>query len=317
MTTPVRPEASDTQARVLDALRALYGSHPGARALHAKGAVFSGTFAAAPTAPMISRAQHFDGARYRATVRLSNYAGLPAIPDGNPGASPRGIAVRVHVDEHEFADVLAHSYNGFPVATGEEFALFLRSFVEQSGDAPEPKPFARFLDEHPAAKAFALDPKLPPVSFAHESFFGVNAFRFINDLGETRFARYRFVPYVRGERLDPQAATLRGPDYLFTEIEERLRNGPVLWRVVAQLADLADPIDDATVPWPDERVLIDLGTLEIEAPVADDAAAQRTLAFSPSHLVDGIALSNDPLLRFRPGMYAEGARRRGAPAQLP
>lgn len=317
MSTPVRPEASDAEARVLDALRALYGSHPGARALHAKGAVFSGTFTAAPAAAMISRAQHFDGAVYRATVRLSDYAGLPAIPDGDPGASPRGIAVRVHIDDDEFADILAHSYNGFPVATGEDFALFLRSFVAQSGDAPEPRPLARFLDEHPAAKAFALDPKLPPISFAHESFFGVNAFRFINDLGETRFVRYRFVPFVSGARLDPLAATLRGPDFLFTEIEDRLRNGPVLWRVAAQLADAADPVDDATAAWPEDRVLIELGTLEIDAPVEDDAAAQRALAFSPAHLVDGIALSNDPLLRFRPGVYAEGARRRGAPVQVP
>jgi catalase len=310
MTTPVRPEASDTEARVLDALRALYGSHPGARALHAKGAVFTGTFAAAPAAAMLSRAQHFDGATYRTTVRLSNYAGIPTIADGDPGASPRGIAVRIHVDAHEFADILAHSYNGFPVATGEDFALFVRSFVPQSGDAPEPRPLARFLDEHPAAKAFALDPKPPPISFAHESFFGVNAFRFTNDLAETRYARYRFVPYLHGDRLDTHAASLLGPDFLFRELVERLRNGPVLWRMLAQLADEADPTDDATSPWPEDRVLIELGTLEIDAPVEDNAAAQRALAFSADHLVDGIALSNDPLLRFRPGVYAEGARRR-------
>lgn len=316
MTTPTRPDVPGLDARVLDALGAVFGAHPESRALHAKGAVFSGTFTAAPTALLLSRAPHFDGRSRRVTVRLSNYAGVPTIHDGDPAASPRGIAVRVHLDGDAFTDLLAHSYDGFPVKTADDFALFLNAIASSAaGERADTQPIAVFLDAHPAAKAFVLDPKPAPLSFAHEAFFGVHAFRFTNSSGETRLARYRLVPFLRGERLDREEAARRAPDFLFAEIDERLGNGPVLWRVLAQLAGDGDPVDDATAHWPEDRPLIELGTLEIDAAVPHDAAAQRALAFHPAHLVDGIALSADPLLRARPGVYAEGARRRQTASQ--
>ena len=66
------------------------------------------------------------------TVRYSNATGVPTIPDNDPARSgPRGIAIRFHLAEHVHTDIVAHSTNGFPVRTGEEFLAFLQAVSEE------------------------------------------------------------------------------------------------------------------------------------------------------------------------------------------
>jgi catalase len=48
-------------AQIVEAMRALAGSHPGFRPVHAKGIVCSGTFRGAPDIPRVSRAPHLKG----------------------------------------------------------------------------------------------------------------------------------------------------------------------------------------------------------------------------------------------------------------
>ena len=47
--------------RALDIINARFGSHPGYRALHAKGVLLKGTFTATPEAARLTRAQHMQG----------------------------------------------------------------------------------------------------------------------------------------------------------------------------------------------------------------------------------------------------------------
>src|ERR1700740_3145080 len=82
------------------------------------------------------------------TVRYSDSTGLPTIPDNDPAKSgPRGIAVRFHLADHVHTDIVAHSANGFPVRTGEEFLEFLRA--KAAFDAGKPEAFVSFLATHP------------------------------------------------------------------------------------------------------------------------------------------------------------------------
>ena len=48
-------------AQLVETMRALAGSHPGFRAVHAKGIVCSGTFRGAPEARRVCRAPHLQG----------------------------------------------------------------------------------------------------------------------------------------------------------------------------------------------------------------------------------------------------------------
>ena len=88
------------------------------------------------------------------------------------------------------------SYNGFPVATAEEFRDFLLAIAASGADAPKPTAFDNFLSAHPTAKAFVEAPKPPPVSYATLPYFGINAFKFTNVKGATTIGRYQLQPVV-------------------------------------------------------------------------------------------------------------------------
>src|SRR5437879_9926619 len=123
---------------LLDALGALSGLHPGFRPAHAKGLMCSGTFTPSAEAAKLTRAPHVAAPSTPVTVRYAASTGLPNIPDNDPARSgPRGIAIRFHLADHLHTDIVAHSYDGFPVRTGEEFLEFLRAAAAAGAGRPE------------------------------------------------------------------------------------------------------------------------------------------------------------------------------------
>jgi catalase len=302
--------SSAISEQLVDALQALFGVHPGYRAVHAKGIVCEGTFSPAPTAASVSRAPHLQDVSVPTTVRFSDFAGVPTVPDGDPLASPRGMAIKLHLPGGIDTDVVAQSYDGFPVRTAEEFLVFVRALATSG------PPLADFLASHPQAKRFAEAPKPVPASFATESYYGVNAFRFTNREGVSRAGRYRIRPEAGEEHLDAAEAARRPGNFLFEELRERLFRGPARFRLLVQLADDGDPIDDGSLPWPEGRRQVELGTIVVTAPLADSAAVERRLLFDPARLVDGIGLSEDPLPLARSAVYAIAYRRRNEAVHL-
>jgi catalase len=248
------------------------------------------------------------------TARFSNSTGLPLIPDNDPNASPHGLAIRFHLAEHSHTDIVSHSTDGFPTRTGQEFLEFLRAVAASGPTASHPSPIEAFLGTHPAALAFVQAAKPNPSSFARESYFGVTAMRFKNQDGFSRYGRYRIIPEAGNDFLDEATAAAKGPDYLFDEIAERVSKSPIKFRVLVQLADVGDVVDDATIHWPEDRTQLELGTLTLTEPVADNAQEQQHLIFDPIPRVDGIEPSDDPLLELRAAVYLiSGRRRRSAP----
>ena len=296
--------------QLVDALNALFGKHPGFRAAHAKGVVCEGEFTPAAAAATLSKAPHLRGGPVKATVRFSDSTGLPDIPDGIPDAGPRGMAVRFHLPGGGSTDIVANAFNGFAVANGEDFLAFLRAVAASGKDAQKPTPLEQFLATHPKAKKVVTAPKPVPASFATEPYFGVNAFEFTNADDKSRFGRYQLRPEAGATFLSAEEAAKKPPNFLIDELGERLARGPAKFRIVVQLAAEGDKTDDATEVWPDDRPRVELGVLSITGKVADNDAAQRALAFDPTHLVDGIEASDDPLLPVRSAAYAISRRRR-------
>jgi catalase len=67
------------------------GVHPGFRPAHAKGILLTGVFTPSAEAASLTRASHIRRTSTPVTVRFSNFAGIPTVPDNDPqGASPRG-----------------------------------------------------------------------------------------------------------------------------------------------------------------------------------------------------------------------------------
>ena len=309
-TVNLAPGKQQLYEQIVDALNALFGLHRGYRPVHAKGTLCEGTFSPAATAASVSRAPHLQSGPVPITVRFSDFAGVPTVPDGDPLASPRGMAIRFHLPDGIDTDIVAHSYDGFPTRTAEEFLEFVRVLATNGSGNPEP--IKNFLASHPQARRFAEAPKPAPSSFATESYYAVNAFRFINREGTSRPGRYRIRPEAGEEHLDPSEAARRPGSFLFDELAQRLSRGAARFRLLVQLAAEGDPVADSSQPWPEGRPQVELGTLSINSAVADSAADERRLVFDPTRLVNGIELSDDSLPAVRSAVYAVSYRRRHA-----
>jgi catalase len=290
----------------------LFGTHPGFRAAHAKGLLLTGTFRPTAGAQELTRAPHVTRESTSITARFSNSTGLPLIPDNAPEANPRGLAIRFNLAEHVHTDIVSHSTDGFPARDGNEFFEFLKAVAASGPDVPSPKPIEVFLGSHPAALAFVQAPKPFPSSFARQTYFGVTAFAFTNASEKKRFGRYRIVP-EQGNDFLPDAAVSKLPaDYHFEEIIDHLRKAAVRFKLVVQLAETGDTVDDATKHWPESRQLFNLGTIELTAPAPENLAQQKQIIFDPIPRVDGIEPSADPLLELRAAIYLLSGRRRRA-----
>ncbi|MBB5200589.1 catalase family peroxidase [Glaciimonas immobilis] len=305
-TTPEK----NVNEKIVDTMTVLAkGPYTGFRANHAKGIVVTGTFTPSAAAPTLSKAAHFQSA-VPVTVRFSDPTGVPTLPDASPNASPHGIAIRFQLPDGGITDIVSISFNGFPVANPEDFLALLTAVSSTKPDSPKPTPVEQFLATHPAAKRFVIAPKPAPVSFGTLSFYGVNAFKFTNAKGESQYARYRIEPLAGNQSLNEEQLAKAAPNYLMDELPTRLEKAPVTFRISAQLAAPGDVTDDGTVIWPDNRPQIELGVLSLTTMAADSLAIQKTLAFNPLLLVDGIAPSADPILLARPLAYSVSVRRR-------
>jgi catalase len=297
--------------QLLDALDTLSGLHAGFRPAHSKGLMCTGTFTPSPQAAKLTRAPHAGRPSTPVTVRYSDSTGVPTIPDNDPQRSgPRGIAVRFHLADHAHTDVVAHSTNGFPVRTGEEFLEFLRAAA--AFGAGQPEALGAFLATHPNAKRFAETAKPIPTSFAREAFFAVTAFKFTNDQGVSRHGRFRIRPEEGTEYLTDVEAARKSASFLFDEIGPRLAQGPFRLGVFVQMAERGDDVADASGTWPDSREEIPFGTVTVTARVDDQAPERRKIIFDPVPRVDGIESSGDPLTEVRSDIYLLSGRRRRA-----
>jgi len=304
------PQKQELYEHIVDAFESIFGTHPGYRSVHAKGIVCEGTFTPTAAATSLSRALHFQSGSVPVTFRFSDSTGVPTIPDADPNASPRGLGIKFHLPGGMDSDIVAHSYNGFPVGTAEEFLGFIQALAASGPTAQKPTPIEIFLGSRPRALAFATGAKPVPVSFLTESYYGVNAFRFINRNGVNQYARYQIHPAGGEAHLNSSEAAQRSQNFLFDELRERLSKGSAVLSLVAQIAGPGDRTDDGSITWPDNRPKLELGSLTVIKQVEDNEAVQRKLIFDPTRVTDGIELSDDPLLPARAAIYSVSYKRR-------
>lgn len=298
-----------TPAEMVDALHGVFGKHANARAVHAKGIITEGTFTPAPGASALSAAPHLQHTKTKVTVRFSDFTGIPDISDVVGGGNPRGLAIKFYLPDGKTTDIVSHSFNGFPVATTDEFRSLLQAIAASGPDAAKPTALEQFLGTHPIAKTFLTTQNPPSVSYATLSYFGVNAFQFTNKKGETHYIRYQFIPEHGDEFLSAEALAKKGPDYLSEEIRERLSKHAVKFKLYAQVAEVGDVIENPAIAWPSTRNKILLGTIEIKKVTENTPDEDKKLFFIPDHLPNGIAVA-DQMLKDRSRTYPVSVKAR-------
>ncbi|TPG18881.1 catalase [Sphingomonas koreensis] len=293
--------AAPPPQKMVDALYSAFGDNH-SRAVHAKGIMAVGTFQPSPLAKGLSKAPLFAGGTLPILVRFSNFTGIPTIPDTIGDANPRGLAIKFQLADGTSADVIAHSFNGFPTATSAEFRQLLLAIGSSGAGATKPTALDGFLAAHPIAKTFLTTQKPLPESYATLSYFGVNAFSFSDARGHQRFVRYRFVPTDGEAFLSKEAVPAAGPDYLQTELPRRLAKAPIEFIWYAQIGEASDAIGDPSIAWPETRQLVKLGTIRIDRMVLDPVKTDKGTLFLPLNVPPGIDPA-DPTLGIRQGAY--------------
>lgn len=300
---------TSTPQQMVDALHGVFGKHPNARAVHAKGIITEGTFIPSADAKKITKALQFKGGKTPITVRFSDFTGIPNISDTDGHSNPRGLAIKFHLNDGTETDIVAHSYNGFPVATTDEFKELLSALAANGSATTTPTPLDAFLGSHPIAKTFLTSQKPASTSFATLFYYGVNSFKFTNQKGESTFIRYQFIP-EEGERfLTKEELSKAGPNYLNEEIKSHLNSKSITFKLYTQVAEKGDIIDNPSIAWPDTRKRILLGTLSIKKVTANTLQEDQKLSFIPNHLTNGIEVA-DPMLEDRSKAYPISVKER-------
>ncbi|WP_414450661.1 catalase family peroxidase [Burkholderia sp. 22PA0099] len=295
-----------TADRIVNGLQGPGDPHPGFRRNHAKGICVTGSFESNGDGAAWSSAPFF------AAGVSTPVVGRFAVPGGNPYAPDtsvpiRSLALRLTAPDGAQWRTGMNAMPVFPVATPEAFyAQLVATQPDPATGKPDPKKVGAFFASHPETAAFRAWVKTakPSASFATESYYGINAFYFVDAQGAKHAVRWRVVP----EQQDGAVAS--GPNVLQPDLEERLAKGPQRWHWLVTFANPGDPVDDATKPWPADRKTIDLGTLTLNQAEAQDSGPCRDINYDPTVLPRGIEVSDDPLLAARSAAYAVSYRRR-------
>lgn len=296
-----------TASRLVDQLQRNGGTHPGYRRNHAKGVCVSGYFEGNGNAVAYSTAAVFAAGRTPVVGRFALPGGNPYAPDSS--VPIRSLALRFNLPDGQQWRTGMNSMPVFPVATPEAFyAQQVANEKDPATGKPDPARLDAFFAAHPETAAFRAWAKTarPSASFVTESYYGLNAFLFVDAAGRRHPVRWRMTP----EAADAAAAAAGDDDYLVGDLQRRLASGPQRWHLLVTLANPSDPTDDATKTWPADRTTIDAGTLVLTREQAQDSGPCRDVNYDPNVLPTGIAVSDDPLLPARSAAYANSYLRR-------
>jgi catalase len=233
-----------------------------------------------------------------AIVRFSNGGGDPNVPDYAPDV--RGMAVSFELPDGSRTDIVAQTAPHFPFRTPDEFIEFVR--LSKPGLSAAIR-LPLFLARHPhVARTLRanLAALAPPASFAARPYYAIHAFKWIAADGSERWVRYTWRPHDRQRDLSRAEARRRGRHYLFDDLALRLQTGPIRFNLDIQVITRSEDPHDPTAAAPNGPTLVPAGTLVI---IPRTEASDGTV-FDPTRVCDGIDLSNDPILRFRPNVYA-------------
>lgn len=300
-----------TQARLINNFQKVDGVFPGFRRNHAKGVCIGGYFTGSGKGASLSDAAVFARGQVPVIGRFSLGGGLPYAADSQKAILAMALSLSPTGAEEWRTGMV--DLPVFPVSTAQGFSdqLFASKPDPKTGK-PDPAVMAAFLASHPETKqAMKLIGAAPvPSGFADATFYGLDAFGFVNADGIVTPVRWSMVPTAPFVPASAAQMAAKDPNYLFDDLIARLRAGPLQWHLMVTEGQPGDPTNNATIPWPASRTQVDAGTLTIDQLQDEAVGPCRTINFDPLVLPSGIIPSDDPLLSVRSAAYARSFTRR-------
>ncbi len=302
------PDASAevTAPQMIDAFEGTFGVHPGQRRNHIKGTCAVGEFVGTTDAAALSRSALFSGKTIPVVARFSLGGGSPEVPDAAP--APRGMALEFHLP----GGALQHiTMINVPIFAAASPASFRDAIVAAKPDPktgqPDPGKLKAYAATHPDAMALkeVASHHTPTANYYQTTFFSIHTFKFIDTKGTEHLVKWRFVPRDGTKEMTTEEMKAAPHDFLEKNLIERARKGPAVWDMVVYVGEPGDAQDNPTLAWPETRKHFTAGTLTItQATPQQKGMACEPINFDPLVMADGIAPTNDPVLRFRSPAYA-------------
>jgi len=305
-----------TPARFNDGFEEVNGAHPGFRRNHAKGVGVTGFFESNGNGARLSKAVVFRPGHVPVIGRFSLGGGHPHAAD-KPD-TVRGLGLQFSLPDGEVWRTAMVNLPVFPFRTAEAFyEQMIASKPDPDTGKPDPAKMQAFVERHPETVQALTIIKGQPVSsgFANSTFHGLNAFRFIDSAGDSIPVRWLLAPEQPFEAASASAP--HDKKYLFDGLIAQIHRQPLRWRLIVIVGQPGDPTNDATMPWPEEREKVNVGTVTLDQVQSDDEAPATAINFDPLVLPAGIAPSDDPLLSARSAVYSQSFTRRAGEKKQP
>lgn len=302
-----------TPARLVTALQPPGGPALGHRRNHAKGICFLGVFEANGAGTTLSKTRFFAQGQYPVVGRFNIGGGDPNTPD--PMAQVRGLSMRITgPGGQEWRSAMIDA-PVFAASTPEAFFELLTAGASKDSEAIQ-----RYTAVHPEILAFGAWVKnhKRTESWTEDQFNSLDSFVFINDAGERTTVRWSFIPTADAVFLSPEDLAKRDPDFLQTDISERVHTRTQNWNLVVTVAKPDDPTADPTKAWPGDRRTLNVGRLSVLEIESEADGPCRDINFDPSVLPSGMTTSDDPFPAARAAAYRVSyGRRMEESAQYP
>ncbi len=302
---PVDPSA------FVDQFESTFGKFEGYRRSGAKGICATGEFAGNADARALSSASAFSGTPVPVVVRFSVGGANPKAADN--AKSQRNMALQFNLPNGETWQMGNISAPVFGASSPQQFIALLASRQpDPATKQADPAKVKAFNDANPEVllqgKHYASQPV--PASFGSVNYWGVHAYGFVNASGAKTFGKWIFEPTGGVQGLSDDEAKAKGASFLFDDLRQRVKDGKVAFNFNLELAQAGDKLDNATVPLPEGRKKVTLGTLKITS-VSDDASGPcLTITYNPMIMPKGVEPSADPMLAARAAPYAISLGRR-------
>ena len=101
--------------------------------------------------------------------------------------------------------------------------------------------------------------------FDNSTFNSLNAFRFVDASGASIPVRWSLVPAQQFEAASTSGPAQGDKNYLFYALIASIVQHPLQWHLIVTLGQPGDHTDDASVPWPEGREQVDVGTLTLDS----------------------------------------------------
>ncbi len=264
------PEAL-TPARFADGFERVDGIHSGFRLNHAKGVCVSGSFESNGRGTRLSKAVVFKAGRVPIIGRFSLAGGNPYVADEPEMVRGLGLLFKLP-DGEEWRTAMINT-PVFGVNTPQAFYdRLLAAQPDPKTGKPDPEKMAAFLASHPeTVQATKIIQSHPASSgFENSTYYGLNAFWFTDASGRSIPVRWSMVPVQPFAPANTTGPARPDKNYLFDALIAGILQHPLQWRLIITIGQANDPTNDATIPWPDAREQVDVGTLTLDHVESED-----------------------------------------------